>query len=460
MSSRFTDPSQLPELIIPFFITFDEARERMLDWGKNHKSTPEGKGIVSSMGNFCGCYLPYRIVYGPVEASVSRDGNKRDYECSGYLEGTAVNTSKQLDNMVLNGMEPFDWSEAKPFDYGFIAGQRVKLNDSSEKDIEVRIRTEAEEDFLPEVQRVLQTDGVNVNVRTGKLNKVPALLPAYFIKSGKLTAVMNGQTGRIAVTRERHKKTSHWVIEPLIYTVLLTVLMGFLFNWNPEMLFYSAAVFGCIIFGLMSAGRESIYKRIIRKSRNSKARRQDGELVIDEGKNILKNPYDNTPVFMEPDDTGEPVPVKIRFYSVGRWLSIVLRSLITVFLPAILAAVIRWITMGSDEKFMDKFVPLNGAAWYVLALFIVLIYFVKGVRKDVYDHPIIRRILPNGKTRLMGSRRDRKLSILSIFDLDTVDENGKRESVIKLLIYMGKAGIGILLVFVLILAGSTAAIIS
>lgn len=39
----------------------------------------------------------------------------------------AVNTSNQLDNMVLDHAEPFDWKGTVPFEFGYIAGQRVKL---------------------------------------------------------------------------------------------------------------------------------------------------------------------------------------------------------------------------------------------------------------------------------------------------------------------------------------------
>ena len=101
----------MPDLIIPFFITKDEAKQRLKTWADEHRRTPEGKAVLSNMNHFCGYYLPYQIVKGPVNARVSRDGTFRGYECGGYLEGTAVGTSKQLDNLVLNDMEPFDWAE-------------------------------------------------------------------------------------------------------------------------------------------------------------------------------------------------------------------------------------------------------------------------------------------------------------------------------------------------------------
>ncbi|MBQ9444618.1 MAG: hypothetical protein IJU43_10015 [Lachnospiraceae bacterium] len=457
--AELSDESQLPDMIIPFFITPEEAKKRMLEWGHKHEKTPEGRSIVSSMGQFHGYYLPYRIVKGPVYAEVIRDGNDRKYECGGFIEGTAVNTSKQLDNLVLNDAEPFDWSEARPFEYGLIAGMPVKLNDSSDADIDARITEEVAEDFRPEVEKVMQTSGVTIHAKTGSMSTLSALLPVYFIRSGKLTAVMNGQTGRIAVSKDRKKVSYPWIIEPLIYTVILTCIMGWWSRWNPEMLFLSAAVFGLIIFSVMGDGRGSLIRRVTLKSKASSAKRQDGELVIDESKNILKNPYDNTPVFYEMNDAGQKVPVRIRFYTFGRWLSILFNGIITVTLPLIIAAFLRWASMEEGETFMEGFHPLYGAAWYTLTAFIVILYFVKGVRKDAYDHPIIYQLFGNGQTRLMGKRRDRKLSVLSMFGVGSIDKNGKRLTLLRLILDLGGMGIGMALLIFFIFLGSTLAMV-
>lgn len=457
--SEFTDRSQLPDMIIPFMITPEEAKKRMLDWGHKHQNTPEGKSVVSSMSGFQGSYLPYRIARGPVYAEVHRDGNERRYECGGFIEGTAVNTSKQLDNLVLNDMEPFDWSQARPFEFGYIAGMPVKLNDSPDKEINARIEEEVSEDFRPEVERVMQTTGVRIKTRTENIDVLSALLPVYFIKSGKLTAVLNGQTGRIAVSKERTKKSYPWVIEPLIYTVLLTCLMGWWMHWNPEGVFYSAVVFGCIIFAAMTDGRGSLIRRVTLRSETSSAKRRDGELVINESKDILKNPYDNTPVFYENNDKGQRVPVRLSFYSFGRCLSITINGLVTVGLPAILAAFLRLASMEEGEAFMDGFHPMYGAAWYTLAAMIVLLYFVKGVRRDAYDHPYIYELYPNGAKRLIGKRRDRKLSVLSMFGVGRADSNRKSISLFGRLRELGGQGVGLSIGILFILLGSTMAIV-
>ncbi len=455
----FSDDGQLPEVIIPFVITPEEAKQRLLQWGHAHEKTPEGRSVVSSMGKLVGYYLPYRIARGPVGAEIHRDGNTRTYQCGGFLEGTAVNTSKQLDNLVLNEMEPFDWSAARPFEYGYIAGIPVKLNDLPDAQINARIEAEIRADFTPEVERVMQTSGVDIRVQTGDISVLTALLPVYVIKSGKLTAVMNGQTGRIAVSKEREKKSFPWVIEPLVYTTILTALMGWWSKWKGEMLCYSAMVFGAILFSIFSEGRHSLVRRVVLKSRSSTAKRQDGVLSIDESGGKLKKTYDNTPVFYERNEKGQTVPTRIRFYTPGRWLSILLNAFVTVMLPALLAAPLRLASMQEGESFWEGFHLLYGAAWYTLAALIVLVYFAKGVRKDVYDHPILYEILPNGGKRLMGSRRDRKLSLLAMFGVGAVDAAGKRMSLFGLLRSLGGTGVGIGLLTLFLLLGSMAAIV-
>jgi hypothetical protein len=359
----------------------------------------------------------------------------------------------------MNEMEPFDWSGARPFEFGLIAGMPVKLNDSSDKVINERIEEEVTEDFRPKVEAVMQTSGVEITTRTERINVLSAILPVYFIKSGSLTAVMNGQTGRIAVSKNRTKKSYPWVIEPLFYTVILTLIMGYFYNFAAEAVFYGAVVFGCIIFSVMGDGRRSLIRRVTLKSETSRAEREGGRLVISEAKDILKNPYENTPVFYEANAKGEKVPVRLRFYTLGRWVGIFINAFVTLFLPVILATLLRLATMEEGEGFFDHFEPLYGAAWYTLAAMIVLVYLVKGVRKDAYDHPYIYELRPDGSTRLIGKRADRKLSVLSMFGIGRMDENGKRITLAGTIRGVGCSGIGLMIGLFFILLGSTCAIV-
>lgn len=457
---ELSSEDQLPELIIPFFITEEEARGRMLKWGKEHKETPEGRSIVSNMGSFKGYYLPYKLVRGPVYGNISRDGSRRKYKCAGYLEGTAVNTSKQLDNLVLNEMEPFDWSEAKPFEYGYIAGQNVKLNDSSGEDIKKRILDEAAEDFLPEVERVMQTSGVTVATEADSLDTVSVLLPVYFIKSGKLTVVMNGQTGRIAVSNSRKKKSNPWVIEPLAYTIIAALLLSIPYGFSIFPMCLFASVFAAIFFSIMGEGRHSLVRRITMRSGSAKARREKGVLKIDEGRGILKNPYDNTPVFYEKNKQGREVPTKIKFYGAKRTIAMIIKIPLFVFMPLIIGAFGHLVSIsGTAESFSRNFNPEYGGAWYIFAGMIAIIYFAKGIRRDVYEHPILYEIMPNGRKKLMGTRASRKVSMFASWGVGDIADNGKRVTLIRALCDIGWPGIVIGVFFIIMFIGSTAAIV-
>ncbi|MGN0658457.1 MAG: hypothetical protein ACI4LA_02500 [Emergencia sp.] len=459
--NEFSDEAEMPEMIIPFFITPEEARQRMLDWGHAHENTPEGRSVVSSMDKFRGYYLPYQIVRGPVSAEVSRDGNRRNYHCGGYLEGTAVNTSAQLDNLVLNGIEPFDWSAAQPFEYGYIAGQNVKFSDMSDADTNDRIMEECAEDFLPEVERVMQTSGVDLKMETGEISAIPVLLPVYFIRSGKLTAVMNGQTGRIAVSHRREKTSSPWMIEPLVYTVLATAASAFFTGFDPSAIFVSALMFACLFFAIMGEGKRSLIRRITMRTESAKAGREDGVLKIEEGKDILKNPYDNRPVFYEENDSGENVPVKIRFFSFTRIVKIAVNAAVLVYLPLIVAALVHLVDISDTERdFAEGFHPVYGAAWYVFAGLLAVIYFAKGVRGDVYDHPILYEIRPDGKKKLMGRRASRKVGVLSMFGIGERRPDGKKLTIVRFFTGLGGIGIFAGICVAVLFAGSIAGILS
>lgn len=457
--AELTDEEQMPDMIIPFFITAKAARKRMLEWGHEHGKTPEGRAVVSSMSKFKGYYLPYQLVRGPVYAAITRDGSKRRYRCAGYLEGTAVSTSNQFDNSVLNGMEPFDWSAVRPFEYGYVAGQNIKLSNLAEKQIERRILDETAADFLPEVERVMQSSGVNIEMSCENLMGFTVLLPVYFIKSGKLTAVMNGQTGRIAVSRNRKKKSNPWVVEPLVYTLIATGLISIPYHFQIYYMGLFAFVFAAIFFSVMGEGRHSLLQRITLRTEAAKAKREKGELKIEEGNDILKNPYDNTPVFYERSRYGKEVPVRIRFYSPTRMLSILTNVVVTVMLPLILAAAVRLVAIwGTSQKFFDRFRPGYGAAWYAFAGLITVIYFAKGVRKDVYDHPILYETASGGREKL-ATHASGKLSIFSVLGIQRQNENGERVSLFKAFRMLGGPGIFLGGFLVFLLAGSVAAIL-
>lgn len=259
------------------------------------------------------------------------------------------------------------------------------------------------------------------------------------------------------VSQNRKKKSNPWVIEPLVYTMLAAGLLSIPYHFELESSVLFSFVFAAIFFSIMGEGRHSLIRRITIRSEVAKAKREKGELKIEERNDILRNPYDNTPVFYEKNRCGEEVPVRIRFYNPIRILSIITNVIATVLLPLIIAAAVRLVDIwGTSQKFSDGFRPMYGAAWYVFAGLIAIIYFAKGVRKDVYEHPILYEATSGKK---LGTRASRKLSIFSVLGIQRRNENGKRVSLIKAFQMLGRTGIFLGLFLVFLLVESVAAIL-
>ena len=137
--TQYLASSELPELIVPFRITRDEAADCLADWCRRNARKAEARHLKALAGRLEGFYLPYELVRGPVHCGVSRMDGGRTYHCGGYVDNVFVNCSRQLDNLLLDGMEPYDLGDVKEFDFSYLAGQRVKVRDTDEKETRARV---------------------------------------------------------------------------------------------------------------------------------------------------------------------------------------------------------------------------------------------------------------------------------------------------------------------------------
>lgn len=457
---QLLDASQLPALMIPFYLTPEEARERLAAWAQTNRSSREGRATAEHVDDLVGYYLPYQLVRGPVQGTVIRNGTARTYRCRGYVEESLVNVSTQLDNEVLHNVEPFDWSAVRTFDVHGVAGHNVKLRDMEANQAARRVCDETSRTFLPSIERVLHTTGIDVKLETEALESIPVLLPVYVARCGDLTAAVNGQTGRVAVTVERKRTLPLWVLEPLLYAVLATALLGLPYGFDPESCALFFAVFCVLFLAIMGNGKRSLIRRIIRRG-NESALRTDQGLQVAEFESVLRNACDNTPVFVEPNAHGELVPVEVSFYSPARWASIVLNVFLLVLAPLIVAGFIACgMTLATGEAFAEHFNPLYGMAWYVLAGLLGVVYWVRGVRGDVYEHPILHELLPNGGKQLMGTKASRRVGVLSMLRLGHPGANGKPANLRSVLGELGGIGAFALFTVAAIFVGSVVAILA
>lgn len=422
VNSQFMGSDSFPELIIPFKITLAEAKEELNKWLKENSSRNEAKKLASRVNELKGYYLPYQVVKGPVKCKVSRDRSFRKYECGGFLEEVAVNTSSQLDNMLLDAMEPFDWREIAPFEYGYIAGQHTKLQDASEQAIHYRIEEEVTDAYTLTMEKTLQSADLSTSMDTSEIMTIPALMPVYIIARGQVQAAVNGQTGRVSVTPLKETTVQRNWLEPLLTCLFIAGLceiVPLLFHFHSS--FELSAMLSIVVALVVWAAygnADNIKKIIYLQSPKQLVKRINNKLTFTDGKELIDNPA-LTPVFFEMIN-GKLEPAKIAFYTTDR----IIKGSIIAFILAFLPNVLAYLVVGYDvvinnypSSDFSKIHHFYAAAWWALMIPILFILWIAVVRRDVFDYPVIYHIQPDGATVRLKEEAGQGISITTILGL-------------------------------------------
>lgn len=403
---------ELPELIIPFRITEEEARGCLAQWCEKHSGRSEARHITDNLNDLKGFYLPYELIRGPVDCKVSRMDGGRVYHCSGYVDNVFVSCSKQLDNLLLDGMEPFELDELKEFDFAYAAGQRIKAADLGEEELLSRVSGEVSNDYAPTVRKTLETNAIEVTVNSDSVLRMPVLLPVYYICAGETMAAVNGQTGKVSV---RAEKVSHYYFIPWWAKAILSTLVIGGISYAAFRFFGMTSGESVYITGLLAliwaiitlcAYSDTVHNRFrvesehkIFSSGGGALRRADNGLVQD-AKKIKKNV--TPPVFFEKIE-GRILPVMLRFTSPLRIAQTAALSLVVLFLPVMIALFLN----GFDFKRLE----LGGSAvWFCIAVPVVPIYILKFARIELYERPWIYILNSDGTKKRYRKKLDIKIN--------------------------------------------------
>ena len=406
-----------PDLVISFVLTKEDARKRLCQWATDNPQTAEARMINNSSNDIQGYYMPYEIVRGPMEVKVNRAGISRTYQCRGFVENTAVNCVREMNSSLLDAAGPFELDAAVPFEYGYIAGHRTLISDLSDNDIDRRVRRQAAKTYQPAVQKTLQDSDIRIKVTSDKLLSASAMLPVYVLKKGRLSAAVNGQTGRIAVSLKDKKKKPFpfWAVEVSVYTAAATLIFSSLISFEWRFIAMFAFFFGSLFFVTMGQNRAPIAAQIIKNSERLQAQRSNGRLLISRKQSA---PLDYPPVFYENID-GREVAVAYKFLPIQRILSLVMQGLVLIFAPVIASVFISVVTaLSNGGSVMKELAGLHlsgGCIWFIFTVTAALLLVMESARFRAYDHPYIYELKQNGGRALIGNPKSRRLSIFNTY---------------------------------------------
>ncbi|MCQ2251469.1 MAG: hypothetical protein MJZ66_10225 [Bacteroidales bacterium] len=198
LKSDFAD-MDFPEGIIPFYITRDEAIDIFRKWVEENSSPKKAAIFLNRISELQGYYLPHKMLRGPVDMGVGFKLESRYLPMLGYLDGIFVSESKDLNNLVLDGAEPFDIRYLVPFDLKYMAGHKAKLPDIDDEELKRRTFQEACSYYAGVVKKILWTPSPQMCANSARLSSVPVYLPMYILKIGIRLLAINGQTGRVSM---------------------------------------------------------------------------------------------------------------------------------------------------------------------------------------------------------------------------------------------------------------------
>ena len=226
--------TELPEAIIPFKITLDEAKDRLRGWVRNNPRQAVVKDIEQHIDKLTGCYLPFHIVRGSFDGKLylmKKGALETEHEFKAHLKSVAVNDSKEFDNLFLDGIEPFDINEAKVFDFSYLNGQKAKIQDIDAKEMNLRITKEVEVELIRTLSKKLFNKRISLYLLDDDNEAASTLLPVYFVDcSNGISAAVNGQTGKVSImTGKEVKLIKRWWLVPSLITVL-TFILGIYLN--------------------------------------------------------------------------------------------------------------------------------------------------------------------------------------------------------------------------------------
>lgn len=222
-----------PDMIIPFQIKGERARQMFEDFCKDKRLLPKNFRDKSYLKNLKGYYVPYWLFDCKADVKMSFDATRvrawsdSDYnyiDTSYYFVNRAgnmefyhvpVDGSIEMEDDITESIEPFDYSGLTAFNPAYLAGYETDKYDVDAKTAEGR----AKERLYSSAENIIRgtvngyssvvTKWRNLSLTSGKVHYV--LLPVWLFESvyngKKYQFAINGQTGKMVGELPVDKKT-------------------------------------------------------------------------------------------------------------------------------------------------------------------------------------------------------------------------------------------------------------
>jgi DNA-directed RNA polymerase subunit RPC12/RpoP len=212
-----------PAFVLPFKVTKEEAKAALSKFAAKKKMLlPKLYLTESKLDSIRGIYIPFWLYSGKADTNaqysaqrvfttrtqkydiVRTDYYRLERDGSFDFSNLAVDGASDMDDALMDSLEPFDFSAAEEFSAAYLAGYMANKYDHTSEDClkraSDRVKGSADSLLRSTVNgytSIVRTDGsMHLHGVDAKYVLLPAWLLVTQYKGKKYTFAMNGQTGK------------------------------------------------------------------------------------------------------------------------------------------------------------------------------------------------------------------------------------------------------------------------
>lgn len=284
-------PNQLqgtfaPDLVIPFKTTKEDAKAAFERNCQKRALLPKGFASDQRLDEIVGLYVPFWLYDVDATGNAVFDATTETTQSSGAQTVKLVrhydvrrvgdasfakipaDGSKQMDDTQMESIEPFDFSETRPFQKAFLSGFVANRYDVESSALKQRIQQRVQTSVLELLSNtVTGYDAVSCsrcNTKINFKNTQYALLPVWTLASNYNGEVyhftMNGQTGKftgkLPVSTGKSVLLGAGVFAGAF--AVFCLLCGFFLSLDPMSLLFAAIIAAVVALLVVSSVRKSM----------------------------------------------------------------------------------------------------------------------------------------------------------------------------------------------------------
>ncbi|PHV71943.1 DNA helicase PriA [Sporanaerobium hydrogeniformans] len=245
-----------PRYVIPFKLTYEQAKEIYQSWMKKHVLAPTHFKRKEEVDKITGIYVPFWLFNSQVKGNIVGEGTKirtwyqGDYqytqtkyyevEREGYseYEKVPIDGSQKLEDALMEKIEPYEYKDLKDFNSAYISGFMAERYDVDSQKAQSSMENRVKQYMSSRLEATITEYNTfiphSTNYEVKKRESSYAMMPLYILVNeykGKMHEfVINGQTGKVAGnTPISFKNQLLYGASIFFFSVLILVLGGAFF---------------------------------------------------------------------------------------------------------------------------------------------------------------------------------------------------------------------------------------